>query len=81
MAATPLQAAVGGAVLDVIEQEGLQERVADVGGYLKGELGGLAIDRCVGDVRGHGLFIGVDWVSDEAARTPDATAPNDSSNA
>ena len=71
-AATPLQAAVGGAVLDVIEEEGLLANVNAVGGYLKGRLAELA-DRfdAVGDVRGHGLFLGIDWVSDRETRKPD----------
>ena len=71
-AATPLQAAVGGAVLDVIEEQQLLANVAAVGGYLKNRLTGLA-DRFegVGDVRGHGLFLGIDWVQDRDTRKPD----------
>ena len=71
-AATPLQAAVGGAVLDVIEEERLLANVNAVGGYLKGRLAELAgrFD-AVGDVRGHGLFLGIDWVSDRESRKPD----------
>ncbi len=71
-AATPLQAAVGSAVLDVIEQENILDNVNSVGGYLKRELTGF-IDRFdkVGDVRGHGLFIGIDWVKDSDGREPD----------
>ena len=69
-AASPLQAAAGAAVLDVIESEKLQERVAEVGTYLRE---GLAKIECeaVGDIRGHGLFIGIDWVSDRETKTPD----------
>ena len=71
-AATPLQAAVGSAVLDVIEDEALLENVNAVGGYLKDRLAGL-VGRIegVGDVRGHGLFLGVDWVADRETRKPD----------
>ena len=71
-AATPLQAAVGGAVLDVIEDEELLANVTTVGGHLKDRLAGLA-DRFerVGDVRGHGLFLGIDWVEDRATAKPD----------
>ena len=71
-AATPLQAAVGSAVLDVIEEEQLLANVGAVGGYLKDRLAGL-VDRIagVGDVRGHGLFLGIDWVADRATRKPD----------
>ncbi len=69
-AASPLQAATGAAVLDVIESEKLQQRVVEVGAYLRD---GLAEIECeaIGDVRGHGLFIGLDWVSDRETRTPD----------
>ena len=71
-AATPLQAAVGSAVLDVIEDEALLANVNAVGGYLKDRLAGL-VGRIegVGDVRGHGLFLGVDWVADRETRKAD----------
>ena len=72
-ASSPLQAAVGMAVLDVIEREGLLADVATVGAALKQAL----VERkprwdAIGDVRGHGLFIGVEMVKDPEARTPDA---------
>ncbi|MYB22486.1 MAG: aspartate aminotransferase family protein [Chloroflexi bacterium] len=71
-ASSPLQAAVGEAVLSVIEDEGLVQSVADIGGYLIENLRSLQ-EGCepMSDVRGHGLFIGMEWVSDRAARTPD----------
>ncbi len=71
-AASPLQAAVGMAVLDVIEDEELAHRVDRVGAYLKRELRTLQ-DTCepLADVRGHGLFIGMEWVRDRASKIPD----------
>lgn len=69
-AASPLQAAVGSAVLDVIETEKLEERVTDVGAYLRDALGKIECE-AMGDVRGHGLFIGLDWVSDRETKTAD----------
>jgi len=71
-ASSPLQAAVGMAVIDVIERDGLRERVGTVGAWLKGELARRA-PRCaaIGDVRGHGLFIGVEMVKPGAAKEPD----------
>jgi 4-aminobutyrate aminotransferase-like enzyme len=69
-AASPLQAAVGSAVLDVIETEKLEERVNDVGAYLRDALGKIECE-AMGDVRGHGLFIGLDWVSDRETKTAD----------
>ena len=69
---SPLQAAAGMAVLDVIETENLRQNVAQVGTYLRNELAKLQ-DRCpsMADVRGHGLYIGLEWVSDRDAKTPD----------
>jgi 4-aminobutyrate aminotransferase-like enzyme len=71
-ASSPLQAAVGSAVLDVIEQEDLLANVARVGAYLRSELCKLQ-EGCepMADVRGHGLFIGLEWVADRESRTPD----------
>lgn len=70
----PVSAAVGMAVLDVIEQEELQQHALDTGAYLIGRLRALAERHAlIGDVRGAGLFIGIDLVSDRDARTP-ATA-------
>jgi len=72
-ASSPLQAAVGMAVLDVIERDGLAENVAKVGAFLKAALaqrkGRFA---SIADVRGHGLFIGVEITKTDANRTPDA---------
>lgn len=71
-AASPLQAAVGMAVIDVIEQEHLLARVATVGEYMREGLRALQTGcEPMADVRGHGLFIGVEWVRDRDSRTPD----------
>ena len=71
-AASPLQAAAGNAVLDVIEGEGLCANAAEVGAVLMGGLKALR-SRCepMGDVRGHGLFLGVEWVKDRETKEPD----------
>ncbi len=72
-ASSPLQAAVGMAVIDVIERDGLAANVAAVGAFLKAALaerqGRFA---SILDVRGHGLFIGVEIAKGDAAREPDA---------
>ena len=71
-ASSPLQAAAGNAVLDVIEAENLCANAADVGGVLLGGLKALQADcESMGDVRGHGLFLGVDWVADRTGKKPD----------
>ncbi|CAN5850507.1 aspartate aminotransferase family protein [soil metagenome] len=70
----PVSMAAGMAVLDVVEREGLQANAQRVGAYLRERLGALASRHAlIGDVRGAGLFIGVELVTDRAARTP-ATA-------
>ena len=72
-ASSPLQAAVGMAVIDVIEQEGLRESVASVGGALKQALvERMTQHATIGDVRGQGLFIGIEMVHDKESKTPDA---------
>jgi 4-aminobutyrate aminotransferase-like enzyme len=66
-ASSPLQAAVGMAVIDVIERDGLRENVARVGASLKAALGERQKTcAAIGDVRGHGLFIGVEMVKGKA---------------
>jgi 4-aminobutyrate aminotransferase-like enzyme len=71
-ASSPLQAAVGTAVLDVIERENLAESVGRVGTRLKRALAERK-QRCgyIGDVRGYGLFLGVEIVKDDGTKTPD----------
>ena len=71
-ASSPLQAAAGNAVLDVIEQENLRANVAAVGDIVRNRLRELQ-DGCepMGDVRGHGLFIGIEWVKDRQSKAPD----------
>lgn len=64
------------AVLDVIREEDLIGNAQHIGGYLREQLRELTSgDERVAQVRGAGLFIGVDLVSDRATNTPDgATA-------
>jgi 4-aminobutyrate aminotransferase-like enzyme len=70
----PVSAAVGMAVLDVIEDERLLQNAVTVGNYTLAKLAKLA-DRhvLIGDVRGAGMFFAVELVSDRKAKTP-ATA-------
>jgi 4-aminobutyrate aminotransferase-like enzyme len=71
-AGSPLQAAAGRAVLHEIHDRNLLAQVNDVGPYLTEQLRRLtADDPSVGDVRGCGLFIGIEWVVDRESKEPD----------
>ena len=66
--------AVGLAVLDVVQEERLQEHAREVGGALLAALRAIAGRHpLVGDVRGTGLFLGVELVKNRDTREP-ATA-------
>uniref|UniRef100_A0A8D2AY44 5-phosphohydroxy-L-lysine phospho-lyase n=1 Tax=Sciurus vulgaris TaxID=55149 RepID=A0A8D2AY44_SCIVU len=68
---SPVSCAVGLAVLDVLEKEQLQTHATCVGSFLMELLRQQkAKHPIIGDVRGVGLFIGVDLVKDEATRMP-----------
>ena len=69
----PVSCAAGLAVMKVIEKEELQKRALDLGGRLiemLKEVQSRYPDR-LGDVRGHGLFVGVELVADMQSRKPD----------
>jgi len=67
--------AAGLAVLNVLEEEGLQENACVIGDYL---LDGLKLLQSrhdfIGDIRGFGFFLGVDLVADRNARTAATSA-------
>ncbi len=70
--------AVGTAVLDVVQQEGLQEQARVVGDALLERLRALGGRHpIVGDVRGSGLFIGVELVTDRGTLEPATAAASD----
>jgi 4-aminobutyrate aminotransferase-like enzyme len=74
----PVSAAIGLAVLDVIRDEGLQEHARVVGEQLLGGLREVAARReAIGDVRGMGLFIGIELVRDRATREPNPELARD----
>lgn len=59
----PVSCAVGSKVLDILEEENLQENALVVGNYYKSEFKKLQSEfSCIGDVRGQGLFLGVEFI-------------------
>jgi 4-aminobutyrate aminotransferase-like enzyme len=67
----PVSCAAGLAVLDVLRDEELQNNASDVGHYLKGGLRQLQEQHSlIGDVRGVGLFLGLELVRDASILEP-----------
>jgi 4-aminobutyrate aminotransferase-like enzyme len=66
--------AIGLAVLDVVRDEGLQAHAKRVGDQMLGELRALMTrHEIIGDVRGSGLFLGVELVRDRETLEPAGT--------
>ncbi len=73
----PVACAAGLAVLETIRSEGLLENVVARGEELRAGLARVAAeDDRIGDVRGPGLMIGVEFVRDTVSREPDGTLPD-----
>jgi L-2,4-diaminobutyrate transaminase len=75
----PVGSAVAMANLDIIEQEGLVERSAELGPYLLEKLRlNIGDNPYVGDIRGAGLMVGIEFVADKAGRRmfKDGSAPH-----
>jgi 4-aminobutyrate aminotransferase-like enzyme len=71
----PVAAAAGLAVLDVLKDEGLQLNAFETGTYLRSEIRMVeGADARVGDVRGAGLYTGIEIVKDKTSREPDRGA-------
>ena len=67
----PVSCAIGHSVLNIIENEELQKNANDVGQYLKSMLNGLKEKfDLIGDVRGKGLFLGLELVRDIESLEP-----------
>lgn len=70
----PVACAAAMAVMDVIEKEHLVENSRDTGAYLRTGLRAVSKGKAsIGDIRGKGLFVGVDVVHDPDTKSPDAT--------
>lgn len=71
---TPVACAAALAVLKVIEEQDLQVKALETGNYLLTGLKEIASNsHLIGDVRGSGMFIGIDLIRDHKTREP-ATA-------
>ncbi|XP_053678275.1 alanine--glyoxylate aminotransferase 2-like [Anopheles nili] len=67
----PVSCAIANAVMRVIDEEHLQEHALRVGRYLLEQSKALAYEyQLVGDVRGTGLFVGIELVTDRQRRLP-----------
>ncbi|MEO0384293.1 MAG: aminotransferase class III-fold pyridoxal phosphate-dependent enzyme [Pseudomonadota bacterium] len=65
--------AAANATFDVIQDQGLLDNSATVGAMLKSGVESLArSDDRIGDVRGAGLYLGVEMVRDRDSKTPDS---------
>ena len=71
---TPVCTAVGLRNIEIVEREHLAERAAEMGDYLLERLQRLLDHPNVGDVRGKGLLLGVELVTDKESKTPLADA-------
>jgi 4-aminobutyrate aminotransferase len=73
----PVACAAGVAVLETIRSENLIENVVARGAELHAGLERIAAeDDRIGDIRGPGLMIGVEFVRDRATREPNGTLPD-----
>jgi 4-aminobutyrate aminotransferase len=73
----PVACAAGLAVLETIQADGLLENAVARGAELRAGLERIAAeDDRIGDVRGPGLMVGVEFVRDRATREPDGALPD-----
>jgi adenosylmethionine-8-amino-7-oxononanoate aminotransferase len=66
--AHPVSMAASHAVLDILERERLFERVVTTGAALRRALQPLELSPVIGDIRGRGLLLGVEFVRDRKTR-------------
>ncbi|MSU70220.1 MAG: aminotransferase class III-fold pyridoxal phosphate-dependent enzyme [Opitutaceae bacterium] len=67
----PVVSAIGQAVLEVIDRENLQANAFKLGNYILAGLEKLkAKHKVIGDVRGKGLMLGIEFVKDRATKEP-----------
>ena len=62
----PVSCCIGTEVLRFVKKEKLQENSKYIGEYFKGELNKLSNKfKIIGDIRGQGLFLGIEFVNSE----------------
>ena len=67
----PVVSVIGKAVLEVIERENLQANSLKIGGYILAGLEKLKTrHKLIGDVRGRGLMLGIEFVKDRTTKQP-----------
>jgi alanine-glyoxylate transaminase / (R)-3-amino-2-methylpropionate-pyruvate transaminase len=67
----PVVSAIGKAVLEVIDHEKTQANCLELGSYLLDGLNKLkAKHKTIGDIRGKGLMLGIEFVKDRATKAP-----------
>jgi 4-aminobutyrate aminotransferase-like enzyme/Ser/Thr protein kinase RdoA (MazF antagonist) len=77
----PVSAAAGLAVLDVMARQQLRDNAVDVGDYLRSQLAAMATHHeIIGDIRGAGLFTGVELVSERGGRQAASEAAHETIN-
>ncbi|TGQ96177.1 aminotransferase class III-fold pyridoxal phosphate-dependent enzyme, partial [Mesorhizobium sp. M4B.F.Ca.ET.200.01.1.1] len=70
----PVSGVAGLAVVDVIVRDGLRRNALEIGDYLVARFKALQERyEIIGDVRGQGLFLGIELVEDRKSKAP-ATA-------
>ncbi len=72
---SPVAAAAGLAVMDVLEDEKLQDHALEMGEYIKENFWKTQSQSkpknvCIGDIRGSGLFLGIELVRDKETKEP-----------
>lgn len=67
-----MSCAIAIAVMDAVENERMIDNAKDVGDYLLSELRNMKkkFNDIIGDVRGIGLFIGIELITDPKDKTP-----------
>ena len=75
-AGNPLGAAVVSKTFDLLSENDLVNRSAEMGDYLKNRLNGLNSHPHVGDIRGKGLMVGIEFVQDKQTKKAFEPATN-----